>query len=103
MASRSAAACWAARVRATRARRVAAVDPVDRCEDAAVAFLTAGFFAVETVFFVVEAVVCALDCAGPPTTAIAARKQKSLEIVTNRIRITAKPLCRKLLRNVSAL
>jgi len=74
------------------------------------AFLTAGFFAVETVFFVVETVffvveapACALDCAGTPTTAIAARKQKSLEIATHRIRITGKPLCPKLLRNVSAL
>src|SRR5437867_1581928 len=85
MASRSAAACWAALVRATRARRLLAVGffavvavvvfavvPV-----VVVAFLTTGFFAV-TVFLDEVVPTAALDCTGSATAVSTARKQISL-------------------------
>jgi hypothetical protein len=97
MASRSAAACWAALVRAARTRtllaRRAVVD----------GFLTAGFFAVDTVFFWADTRVAALDCAGAPIVATIATKQKSLDVRKSRVRITCKPLWNRLLRIVSAL
>jgi hypothetical protein len=66
-------------------------------------FLTAGFFAVETVFFWAETRVAAPDCAGTPIVATIARKQKSLDARKSRVRITGKPLWSRLLRIVSAL
>ena len=65
--------------------------------------LAAGVFAVETVLAEADLRTAALDCAGMPMTEIAARKQKSRENATIRRLITGKPLCPKLLRNVSAL
>src|SRR6266511_3429672 len=74
IASRRAAACCAARPRAARVRRLT----VDRFVVAVLlAFFTAGFFAVETVLVADEEPTAALDCAGTPTTANAARKQNS--------------------------
>src|SRR5438132_2097292 len=101
IASRSAAACWAALMRAalTRRRLTGGFFAVA----AGVAFRTTGFFAVVTVFFDDVLPTAALDCVGSPTTVIIANKQISLAAAENRFRITGKPLCGKLLRNVSAL
>src|SRR4026209_262300 len=101
-ASRRAAACCAARTRAARIRRLRAVD---LAFEAVVAFRTAGLRAVgvETVFLAVVVPVAALDSAGTPTAVIAVRTQISRVAAANRTRITGKPLCDRLLRNVSAL
>src|SRR3954462_9810603 len=87
IASRKAAACCAARTRAARTRRLAA-----GFFAAVVAFPTAGFLTVEAVFFWAEERTAALDCAGRPTVASDATKQKSLAAAENRFRITDKPL-----------
>ena len=72
---------------------------------AVVVFLTAGLRAVEVVavFRVVVVRVAALDSAGTPTAEIAVRTQIRRAAAANRARITGKPLCDRLLRNVSAL
>src|ERR1041384_8155141 len=100
IASRSAAAWMAARVRAALTRRVVAAGFF--AVTAVVVFRTAGFFAVATVFLW-AVVVAALDCAGTPMVAAATRKQNRREAAANRLRITGKPLRPKLLRYVSAL
>src|ERR1051325_6774776 len=102
-ASRRAAACCAARTRDARTRRLRAVDVV--VLEAVVAFRTAGLRAVarDAVFFAVVVRVAALDGAGTPTAVIAVRTQISRAAAANRTRITGKPLCNRLLRNVSAL
>src|SRR5262245_36030460 len=102
-ASRSAAACREARARAALARRLRAVDFV--VFEAVVVFRTAVLRAVEvvTVLRAVVVRVVALDGAGTPTAAIAVRTQISRAAAANRTRITGKPLCGRLLRNVSAL
>src|SRR4051812_38252768 len=101
MASRRAAAWTAARTRAARTRRLPAVDFFVAA--VVVGFRTVGLVAVETVFRAVDVRTAAFDCAGRPTATTAARKQNSREAAENRVRITGKPLCRKLLRTVSAL
>src|SRR5678816_1831224 len=97
-ASRSAAACTAARDLAARTRRLT-VDRVVLAAVAAVfavvvAFLTAGLRAVEVaaVFRAVVVRVAALDSAGTPTAEIAVRTQISRAAAANRARITGKPL-----------
>ena len=70
--------------------------------EAVVAFRTAGLV-VEAVFLTVVLPVAALDGAGTPTAVIAVRTQISRAVAANRTRITGKPLCDRLLRNVSAL
>src|SRR5262245_22070964 len=105
-ASRSTAACCAARARAARTRRLRAVDAGDLVVfEAVVVFRTAGLPAVEveTVFLAVVVRVAALDGAETPTAVIAVRTQISRAVAANRTRITSKPLCDRLLRNVSAL
>src|SRR5262249_46752086 len=98
MASRWAAAACAARLRATVARRVAAV-----------LFRATGFRAVVAVFLVVDAdfvavePVAALVRMGSPTAETNANTQMSLAAAEDRVRITGKPLRDRLLRNVSAL
>src|SRR4029450_738854 len=102
-ASRSAAACCAARRRDAPRRRLRAVDFV--VLEAVLVFRTAGLLAVEleTVFRPVVVRVAAPDGAGTPTAVIAVRTQISRAVAANRTRITGKPLCDRLLRNVSAL
>src|SRR5215510_16074957 len=105
-ASRSAAACCAARTRAARTRRLRAVDVADFVVfDAVVVFRTAGLPAVEveTVLRVVVVRVAAPDGAGTPTAVIAVKTQIRRAAAANRTRITGKPLYDRLLRNVSAL
>src|SRR5262245_51913488 len=102
-ASRSAAACRAARRRDARARRLLAVDFVVFA--VVVVSLTAGLrvVAVETAFRAVVVPVAALEGAGTPIAEIAERTQIRRATAANRCRITGKPLCDRLLRNVSAL
>ena len=115
-ASRSAAACAArrrdARTWRLRAAAVAFVvlEAVVAFEavvvlEAVVVFRTAGLLAVEleAVFRPVVVRVAALDGAGTVTAVIAVRTQISRAVAANRTRITGKPLCDRLLRNVSAL
>src|SRR5437867_3390562 len=102
MASRRAAAWTAALARAPRTRRLLTVGFF--VVAVVVAFLTAaGLATVETVFRADAARTAALDCTGRPMAATAARKKKSREAAAHQLRITGKPLCPRLLRNVSAL